>query len=356
MGLRIPVTLVVVVSIAPTVGAAGLPGAVQDVLSGPGPGVGPKVPLGAGPLGNDPLGAGGPPVANPIPQDGSKNVQGCKVPGVLNYVTEGVGPEGPNHFEKNDPPVPFYGLVQDPTCGGTGSGQGPDGPDEGPRSLVLGDAGPMQSLGLREDTDRRDDLDGYRTASTPRHGELPFSPGLSLIVALIGLAVVVPLILLYRRLTRRDVLDNDVRRRALEFVEDDPGVTTADVARHLEIHYATARHHLEVLVDFDLVDRRRIGGQLHFYENHGEIPYPDQDTVAALNHDVRRKIAAILARRRQATPGGLIDHVDVARSTLSYHLNKLREAGVVDRCREQGEVRYRLRDRAREAVARVLAT
>lgn len=66
------------------------------------------------------------------------------------------------------------------------------------------------------------------------------------------------------------------------------------------------------------------------------------DVFDALAHPVRRQILRAIRGAGEIAAGDLAAHVDVGKPTLSHHLVKLHEAGLVDRERRGSFVYYRL--------------
>lgn len=69
----------------------------------------------------------------------------------------------------------------------------------------------------------------------------------------------------------------------------------------------------------------------------GDIPPPDDDTLAALAkalaHPARVRILRFLAEQQACITGDIVSELDLAQSTVSEHLRVLRTAGLV-----QGEI------------------
>lgn len=118
----------------------------------------------------------------------------------------------------------------------------PDGPDRvGPSARPAAAPGPHLVLGTAR-------IHGQPVSQDP-------GPAAAL-GALAGLVAIG----LHHRLTKEKVLEHPARREILALLEQRPGVGTAEVARHLEVCYRTARHHLAKLARFDLVAQAETDG------------------------------------------------------------------------------------------------
>lgn len=65
------------------------------------------------------------------------------------------------------------------------------------------------------------------------------------------------------------------------------------------------------------------------------------EVYAALGHPKRREILALL-RERDMTPGELAERLDLAKPTLSGHLNVLKAAGLLQGDRNGTSISYHL--------------
>lgn len=220
-------------------------------------------------------------------------------------------------------------------------------------SSSRGTAGPSISTGVAPDRSRRPDrsagtasngqpdvvpADWSRASAPPSH--VPIVAGLIALVAWI----------LYRRLTRDRVLDNDLRRRVRDLVDDAPGVTAATIADELDVHYDTVRHHLRVLDEFDEIRVDRFGSTRRYFPNHGRYTADDRALLAALRVEPRRRALETLARAGGLASGELAEAIGVAPSTASHHLADLEAAGLVERSRDGRCVRCELTQAAKAGL------
>lgn len=265
----------------------------------------------------------------------------------------------PHHYKSKWEPGPgIWSLLSKRTDAGS-VGPCPDGsrdptvpPASGPRwhdaPTDRSTAAPSTGVRRVAPPDASQDLGVHADPAVPVH--LPSdAPVWLLLAAAAGAALLGP-VLLYRRLDEDRVLDHGTRRRILDHVREQPGATVADVAASLDVHYETARHHLDVLVEFDHVARRRFGGRIRHFENHGRLSPVQKRLVDALSTDGRREILRAL-RQAPGTVSGIADRVGRSVSTVSDHLSRLRDQGLVHRRRDGRSVRYRLEEAARRGLS-----
>lgn len=283
-------------------------------------------------------------------EDALGDAKECRPPETLEETIEELVPSGPLdlHDEGGDggsdggPDCPLTdGSPSDP-----GKGLTTVGSDASTDGLWTGSRSPTSA----PSTPDRPDVRVAR--ADPGRVAVPGGDAILWSVAL--LAAAVPLWLLYRRLTGDQLLDHETRREILQALEDDPGQTTADLASDLGVHYETARHHLDLLVEFGHAVRRRDGQALRHFPNHGALQ-PEEMTLAAKIRDpTRREVLETLVRRGPTTTSRLADRIGVAKSTVSHHLGELADAGIVDRERDGRSVLYGLETGVEERLLKLV--
>ncbi len=142
------------------------------------------------------------------------------------------------------------------------------------------------------------------------------------------------------RLARREVLRNETRRAIMTHVRDAPGLTAAALARRLEVHYETARYHLDILAEVGLVTRDEQGARVRYFENRARVDQVTRMVAQALHTEGKRDILLTIARSGALPSGEVAERVDLAASTTSYHLRNLHEDGLLERRKAGRRVLY----------------
>lgn len=145
------------------------------------------------------------------------------------------------------------------------------------------------------------------------------------------------LVTLYAKLTRRKVLDQATRQQVHDKVREDPGCTTRSVSNALGISWSTAAYHLRVLRHMGLVTAKRQGRHEHFFVT-GESSQSQQVVQAVLQNPMTRRIANLITQKPGIIQKEICEQLEIAPSTASDHLKRLRDAEAV---REEREWRTR---------------
>lgn len=135
-----------------------------------------------------------------------------------------------------------------------------------------------------------------------------------------------------------DPLDSEVRRAIYGHVRDSPGTYPAAVVEATGVTLSTVRYHLRVLGEAGLVEEEAIGGRRRLYPAGSDR----RALAAAMADEATASVLRALARSGPATVSELADRVDRAPSTLSHHLSRLEDEGLVVRERDGVAVVTRL--------------
>ena len=159
---------------------------------------------------------------------------------------------------------------------------------------------------------------------------------------------IVPPVFGYSRQDSSDPLENETRARIFELVEDSPGIYYAQLAEETDVTVETVRYHCRILADEGLVERRKLRGRQRLYPV--SMNDDDPELAAAMVDSAASDVLSAIERREPTTLSAVADAVDCAPSTVSYHLDRLEEDGLVSRERDGGSVRIRLRRATKSAL------
>lgn len=151
--------------------------------------------------------------------------------------------------------------------------------------------------------------------------------------------------------TRSATVSDSSRDQAdpvLGFVGRHPGATARDLADASDMHYKTARYHLESAVGEGDIERKRVGNSVRYFSA-GRFSEAAKAMAGALADPTKSEIVESLDDDDAPSVSAIADAVGVSVSTASKHLKTLRRHGLVVRGRDGRRVRYRLSDAGRDA-------
>ena len=148
------------------------------------------------------------------------------------------------------------------------------------------------------------------------------------------------------------ILQLEARRRVFEAIKEYPGIHLRELQRKTGMALGTLRYQIRFLEKHGLVVEKKEGRLVTYYPAKGrEVDARDKRYLAILRQELPRLIVLHLMMHPNSTHGEMKGHFNVSPSTLSYHLKRLVEAGIISKD-EKG--RYRVVDE--ERVAKVLIT
>lgn len=122
------------------------------------------------------------------------------------------------------------------------------------------------------------------------------------------------------------------RRRLVRTIENAPGVHFNELGRRLDLAPGQVQHHLRRLVRDGSVVREPLYGRTHYYPP--EYDHLERARIALLRRETTRDVLVTLLEDGPASPGTVAETLDLARSTLEWHLGHLVEQELVEKRRD----------------------
>jgi predicted transcriptional regulator len=135
-----------------------------------------------------------------------------------------------------------------------------------------------------------------------------------------------------------------------------PGIHVRGLARNLRMEVALVQYHLKALEEDGLIEFHEQGGYTRYYPTkkakEGVVDAIDKPLLGLLREEAPLHIVLTLLDQGALTHKELAEETGIGKSTLSYHLTKLAQAGLIERT--PGTTRIQLAQRDR--IQRILAT
>ncbi len=135
-------------------------------------------------------------------------------------------------------------------------------------------------------------------------------------------------------------IDVETRQRIFDFIDQFPGCHLREIHRRVELPLGTVEYHLKWLESAGHVIAREEGGYKRYYHA-SNIGGAGRKYLAYIRQDIPRRIVVYLLGHPGASFGDVVKNagVSVAPSTLSFHMNKLVKAQIVER-RKAGRISH----------------
>lgn len=144
---------------------------------------------------------------------------------------------------------------------------------------------------------------------------------------------------LFSRFTKDDVLEHPMRSRLHDVVVENPGINLVGLRQAAGCGRSQAEHHMAVLEKHRLVVSKRVGRARHFFKNGAGIT-TTKTAYAVLQNDRTEAIASFIASHPGALQRDIREAFQTGSSTVSWHVRRLQEAGLVQRVVEGRTTRH----------------
>ncbi len=132
--------------------------------------------------------------------------------------------------------------------------------------------------------------------------------------------------------------DSENRTRIYDYIKKNPGAHLRMITRELETGMGATQHHLDILERSGKVKSRRINIYRHYYAV--EVLEAEHNILAFLRQETAMDILTYLMEHPRSTQSDIINFKGFSAPTISWHMARLEEAGLVSSIKEGRTVRY----------------
>ncbi|MEM4258307.1 MAG: winged helix-turn-helix transcriptional regulator [Candidatus Thermoplasmatota archaeon] len=123
---------------------------------------------------------------------------------------------------------------------------------------------------------------------------------------------------------------NDIRKKIYMLVAEQPGLNLTTIAEMLNMRISLAEYHLFLLEKNGLIQGQKDTGFKRYYVKDATIRSEDRILLGLLRQEIPLKIILLLLKHKTLQHKDILQHFDLAPSTLTYHINKLLKEGIID--------------------------
>ena len=132
------------------------------------------------------------------------------------------------------------------------------------------------------------------------------------------------------RLTMEDVLENENRSRIIDLIVDNPGIHFSELLRQTKIAPGNLNWHIEILDRYKIIKSEIVGKYVMYF------PYYDKNPLSNIDLKLQKsKTTMDVLQIIQTTPGlsqnQIARQIERNHKTVKYHLDKLIEAGLIEK-------------------------
>lgn len=127
----------------------------------------------------------------------------------------------------------------------------------------------------------------------------------------------------------RPFMTNSTRRQIRDHICDQPGIHFNALVRTSGFAPGQVQYHTRQLVGNEDVINEHLYGRTHYYPpTHNAW---ERRTLALVRRETARKILFYLLETQVSHPDEVADALDIARSTLEWHCDRLVKAGIIEK-------------------------
>ncbi|KAF1077241.1 winged helix-turn-helix transcriptional regulator [Methanogenium sp. MK-MG] len=148
------------------------------------------------------------------------------------------------------------------------------------------------------------------------------------------------------RVSGDNVFENDTRRKIYDCIRKNPGIHMRAIVKETDVSLGTLRYHINQLCknhNLAILEER---GHTHYFENSGTYSVSQQNVLKHMRNSTTRKILEVLAANPSATRKDISESLGITGSTITWHMKRLEEDGVIDVRNEGRFVQYRISENA----------
>ena len=148
----------------------------------------------------------------------------------------------------------------------------------------------------------------------------------------------------------KDEADEGNSTRVIQFVQGNPGCHLRQIRNELGISMGTAQYHLDRLEKAGKLTSNR-HGLFKYYFAAGVFQDNEKNFLEILSHETARDIMIFIIERKNPTQTDIVEKIGVSAASVSWHVRRLAELGIISEIKEGKYKRYRLEGDPKDLVS-----
>ena len=142
------------------------------------------------------------------------------------------------------------------------------------------------------------------------------------------------------------VLEN--RKKIYELVRSSPGCHFREIERKIVLPHGTLRYNLNFLVKKELLVEKKDGNNTRYFSK--DFSSYNYELLGLLRQKSIRKIILFIVSQKKCFHKDITAFVNLSPSTISWHLNKLVEKGIVEKIWFKNHSSYKVKINENEII------
>ena len=148
----------------------------------------------------------------------------------------------------------------------------------------------------------------------------------------------------------KDDADEGNAKRVIQFIQEHPGCHLRRIRSELGISMGTAQYHLARVEKAGRVTSNR-RGLFRYYFPAGIFQDNEKSLLEILSQETARDILIFIIEQKNPTQTDIVDKISVSAASVSWHVGRLTELGIITEIKEGKYKRYQLREDPKSLVS-----
>lgn len=146
----------------------------------------------------------------------------------------------------------------------------------------------------------------------------------------------------YRKLQKKNVLENSSRSVIYHYIQESPGADFTEISRETGVHENSLRYHLTVLKLMNKVSVLETSRNTRYYENSEKYPPLEQKVIRYLRTDPTRRLLLMVKENPGLSRHELETALHISGAGINWHMHRLSGDGILNVRKDGRNARYEL--------------
>ena len=136
----------------------------------------------------------------------------------------------------------------------------------------------------------------------------------------------------------------------LRFIQENPSCHLRKIKKDLDLAMGTVQYHLERLEKAGRITSHRQGFHKYYFIV-GAFEENEKQLLELLSNETAREILMFVVEQSNPSQTDISKHVGISSPSVSWHIKRLQDSGIVDEIREGKFKRYKMHGDSRQIIA-----
>ncbi len=143
---------------------------------------------------------------------------------------------------------------------------------------------------------------------------------------------------------------NSNTTKVLQFIQNNPGCHLRHIKREVKMSMGTIQYHLNLLEKQGKITSEKQNFHKYYFQI-GLFEQNQREILKILNQETAREIIMIILEKTNPTQSEIATHVGIAQASISWHLKRIEETGLIIPIQDGKSKRYKLNIPSQQIVS-----